>query len=134
MILLRRLLGDVLRRQRQRQGRTLREVSAAARVSLGYLSEVERGQKEASSELLSAICDALDVRMSEVMREVSDELSLAELAAAATVPEPVRQQVVREPVRAVLEPVPVGVPAVPGDRMSSLAKTAGANAVDVVAA
>jgi transcriptional regulator with XRE-family HTH domain len=83
MILLRRLLGDVLRRQRQRQGRTLREVSAAARVSLGYLSEVERGQKEASSELLSAICDALDVRMSEVMREVSDELSLAELAAMA---------------------------------------------------
>ena len=80
MILLRRLLGDVLRRQRQRQGRTLREVSSSARVSLGYLSEVERGQKEASSELLSAICDALDVRMSELMREVSDELALAELA------------------------------------------------------
>ncbi|NYI03065.1 helix-turn-helix domain-containing protein [Allostreptomyces psammosilenae] len=79
MILLRRLLGDVLRRQRQRQGRTLREVSAAARVSLGYLSEVERGQKEASSELLAAICEALDVRMSEVMRSVSDELALAEL-------------------------------------------------------
>ena len=83
MILLRRLLGDVLRRQRQRQGRTLREVSSSARVSLGYLSEVERGQKEASSELLSAICDALDVRMSELMREVSDELSLAELAESA---------------------------------------------------
>ncbi|MEU3711821.1 helix-turn-helix domain-containing protein [Streptomyces catenulae] len=94
MILLRRLLGDVLRRQRQRQGRTLREVSSSARVSLGYLSEVERGQKEASSELLSSICDALDVRMSELMREVSDELALAELAqsAAATdpVPAPVR--------------------------------------------
>jgi transcriptional regulator with XRE-family HTH domain len=78
MILLRRLLGDVLRRQRQRQGRTLREVSAAARVSLGYLSEVERGQKEASSELLASICGALDVPMSTVMREVSDELALAE--------------------------------------------------------
>ena len=91
MILLRRLLGDVLRRQRQRQGRTLREVSSSARVSLGYLSEVERGQKEASSELLAAICDALDVRMSELMREVSDELALAELAqsAAATPSEPV---------------------------------------------
>src|SRR3954462_229111 len=91
MILLRRLLGDVLRRQRQRQGRTLREVSSTARVSLGYLSEVEGGQKEASSELLSAICDALDVRMSELMREVSDELALAELAqsAAATPSEPV---------------------------------------------
>jgi Helix-turn-helix domain len=79
MILLRRLLGDVLRRQRQRQGRTLREVSAAARVSLGYLSEVERGQKEASSELLASICDALGVRMSELMSEVSDELEVAEL-------------------------------------------------------
>src|SRR5215204_1088291 len=78
MILLRRLLGDVLRRQRQRQGRTLREVSAAARVSLGYLSEVERGQKEASSELLASICGALDVPLSIVMREVSDELAHAE--------------------------------------------------------
>jgi transcriptional regulator with XRE-family HTH domain len=83
MILLRRLLGDVLRRQRQRQGRTLREVSSSARVSLGYLSEVERGQKEASSELLSAICDALELRMSELLREVSDELALAELAESA---------------------------------------------------
>jgi transcriptional regulator with XRE-family HTH domain len=82
MILLRRLLGDVLRRKRQRQGRTLREVSTAARVSLGYLSEVERGQKEASSELLASICDALGVRMSELLREVSDELAVVELAHA----------------------------------------------------
>ena len=82
MIVLRRLLGDVLRRQRQRQARTLREVSAAARVSLGYLSEVERGQKEASSELLASICDALGVRMSEVFREVSDQLALAEISTA----------------------------------------------------
>lgn len=82
MILLRRLLGDVLRRKRQRQGRTLREVSTAARVSLGYLSEVERGQKEASSELLASICDALGVRMSELLREVSDELVVVELAHA----------------------------------------------------
>src|SRR4029079_17925772 len=89
MILLRRLLGDVLRRQRQRQGRTLREVSSSARVSLGYLSEVERGQKEASSELLSAICDALDVRMSQVMREGSDELAVHELAQSAAATEPV---------------------------------------------
>ena len=59
--LLREVLGDVLRRARTKQGRTLREVSDAARVSLGYLSEVERGRKEASSELLSAICAALDV-------------------------------------------------------------------------
>jgi transcriptional regulator with XRE-family HTH domain len=79
MVLLRHLLGDALRRLRLRQGRTLREVSAAARVSLGYLSEVERGQKEASSELLAAICSALRIPMSQVFREVSDNFALAEL-------------------------------------------------------
>lgn len=83
MVLLRHLLGDVLRRLRQRQGRTLREVSADARVSLGYLSEVERGQKEASSELLSSICGALGVPLSQVLREVSDQMALAELQEAA---------------------------------------------------
>ena len=80
MIVLRRVLGDELRRRRQDQGRTLREVSAAARVSLGYLSEVERGQKEASSELLAAICGALEVPLSDVLRSVSDEVALVELA------------------------------------------------------
>jgi transcriptional regulator with XRE-family HTH domain len=79
MVLLRHLLGDVLRRLRLRQGRTLREVSAAARVSLGYLSEVERGQKEASSQLLAAICTALRIPLSQVFREVSDNFALAEL-------------------------------------------------------
>jgi transcriptional regulator with XRE-family HTH domain len=79
MVLLRHLLGDVLRRLRLRQGRTLREVSAAARVSLGYLSEVERGQKEASSELLAAICSALGIPLSQVFREISDNFALAEL-------------------------------------------------------
>src|SRR5664280_285353 len=78
MALLRRLIGDALRAQRLRQNRTLREVSAAARVSLGYLSEVERGQKEASSELLASICEALDVPMSIVLREVSDRVAVAE--------------------------------------------------------
>lgn len=90
MILLRQLLGDVLRRLRVRQGRTLREVSTLARVSLGYLSEVERGQKEASSELLASICGALGVPLSQVLREVSDQFALAELQAApvlADVPE-----------------------------------------------
>src|SRR4051812_41478878 len=80
MVVLRRLLGDVLRRTRQRQERTLREVSSSARVSLGYLSEVERGQKEASSELLASICDALGVPLSTVLRQVSDDLALRELA------------------------------------------------------
>ncbi|MEU6085037.1 helix-turn-helix transcriptional regulator [Streptomyces sp. NPDC047108] len=127
MILLRRLLGDVLRRQRQRQGRTLREVSSSARVSLGYLSEVERGQKEASSELLSAICDALDVRMSQVMREVSDELSLAELAESAAASE-----TVPAPMRPMFNPVSVtSVTGVPEERVTIKAP---AEAVDVVAA
>ncbi|MGH8894064.1 MAG: helix-turn-helix domain-containing protein [Actinomycetes bacterium] len=87
MVLLRRLLGDVLREHRREQGRTLREVSAAARVSLGYLSEVERGQKEASSELLASICDALELPLSRVLRDVSDNLALAEQL--ESVPEPV---------------------------------------------
>ncbi|MFD1656851.1 helix-turn-helix domain-containing protein [Streptomyces caeni] len=125
MILLRRLLGDVLRRQRQRQGRTLREVSSTARVSLGYLSEVERGQKEASSELLSAICDALDVRMSELMREVSDELALAELAQSAAAAEPVPAPVRRPMLNS------VSVTGVPPERVTIKAPT---EAVDVVAA
>jgi transcriptional regulator with XRE-family HTH domain len=86
MAVLRRLIGDALRRERLAQQRTLREVSSAARVSLGYLSEVERGQKEASSELLAAICDALDVPLSRVLREVSDDLALAELAVVAALP------------------------------------------------
>ena len=77
-MVLRTLLGDALREQRLRQHRTLREVSGAARVSLGYLSEVERGQKEASSELLASICRALGVRLSDVLREVSEELSVLE--------------------------------------------------------
>ena len=92
MVLLRHLLGDALRRLRLRQGRTLREVSAAARVSLGYLSEVERGQKEASSELLGSICSALGTPLSQVLREVSDNFALAELQS-----EPVLTAV-REPV------------------------------------
>jgi len=75
---LRTLIGEALRTTRLRQDRTLREVSAAARVSLGYLSEVERGQKEASSELLASICRALGVRLSDVLREVSESLSVLE--------------------------------------------------------
>ena len=82
MVLLRRILGDTLRAQRLAQQRTLREVSTAAKVSLGYLSEVERGQKEASSELLSSICDALGVPLSEVLRDVSDVLEVAETVPA----------------------------------------------------
>src|ERR1700754_3977822 len=78
LVLLRRVIGDALRARRQGQHRTLREVSTAANVSLGYLSEIERGQKEASSELLSSICDALDTQLSQLLREASDTLALAE--------------------------------------------------------
>ena len=77
MGVLRQVVGEELRRRRMDQGRTLRDVSTSARVSLGYLSEVERGQKEASSELLAAICGALEVPLSEVMRSVSDNVARA---------------------------------------------------------
>ena len=78
MVVLRQVVGDELRRRRMDQGRTLRDVSTAARVSLGYLSEVERGQKEASSELLASICDALEVPLSPVLHRVSQRVAVAE--------------------------------------------------------
>jgi transcriptional regulator with XRE-family HTH domain len=90
MVLLRQEIGDVLRDTRQQQGRTLREVSSSARVSLGYLSEVERGQKEASSELLASICGALEVPLSSVLKSVSHRVALAEgLAMGVEVPDTV---------------------------------------------
>jgi len=82
--LLREVIGDVLRRARTEQGRTLREVSDSARVSLGYLSEVERGRKEASSELLSAICGALDVPLSRVLSDAGDQMAGQESAEFAS--------------------------------------------------
>ena len=78
MVLLRQEIGDVLRDNRRQQGRTLREVSSMARVSLGYLSEVERGQKEASSELIASICGALEMPLSSVMRDVAERVAAAE--------------------------------------------------------
>ncbi len=102
MILLRRLLGDVLRRSRQHQSRTLREVSTSARVSLGYLSEIERGQKEASSEMLESICGALNLPLSSVLREVSDGLATAETIAGHREPvaDPAGAKRVADPVGA----------------------------------
>jgi transcriptional regulator with XRE-family HTH domain len=76
--LLREVIGDVLRRARLSQGRTLREVSDDARVSLGYLSEVERGRKEASSELLGAICGALEVPLSRVLSDAGESMQRRE--------------------------------------------------------
>lgn len=82
MVLLREELGDVLRDARRAQGRTLRDISATASVSLGYLSEIERGEKEASSELLASICTALGMPMSLVLTEVAQRADRAERASA----------------------------------------------------
>ena len=97
VIVLRHEIGEVLRDIRQRQGRTLREVSHSARVSLGCLSEVERGQKEASSELLASICVALEIPLSQMLREVSDRLAAAEgLNVPDTVPNELSEEFRRE--------------------------------------
>jgi transcriptional regulator with XRE-family HTH domain len=80
MILLRESVGQALRTARTEQSRTLRDVAREARVSLGYLSEVERGQKEASSELLNAICDALGLTLGSLMAEVAREITSTETA------------------------------------------------------
>jgi transcriptional regulator with XRE-family HTH domain len=79
VILLREQIGASLRRRRLDQGRTLRQVSQDARVSLGYLSEVERGQKEASSELLAAICTALELRLSDLLLQVTSQVEKDEI-------------------------------------------------------
>ena len=97
MTLLRIEIGDALRTARRRQGRTLREVSSDARVSLGYLSEIERGQKEASSELLASICGALDMPVSILLRDVSDRFALDEgVAIPDTVPVELSRRVLSE--------------------------------------
>lgn len=82
--LLRESVGEVLRQARTSQDRTLREVSDAARVSLGYLSEVERGRKEASSELLNAICAALEIPLSAVLFDAGNRMARAERAGTVT--------------------------------------------------
>jgi transcriptional regulator with XRE-family HTH domain len=89
MVLFRRLLGDVLRSARMQRGMTLRELSAEARVSLGYISEIERGQKEASSELLASLCQAMDLPLSDVLRDVADAVSIEEAAMGVVVSAPI---------------------------------------------
>lgn len=85
MILLREELGEVLREARTSQGRTLRQVSSQASISLGYLSELERGEKEASSELLASVCTALGVPLSGVLAEVAARVARAEERSAPVV-------------------------------------------------
>ncbi|KUP98627.1 helix-turn-helix domain-containing protein [Thermobifida cellulosilytica] len=86
--LLRHLIGDALRRVRQERGLTLREVSEAAQVSLAYLSEIERGRKEPSSEVLAAVYRALDLRLADLIGEVADQLSTVSAPTPAPVPAP----------------------------------------------
>lgn len=87
-VLLREAVGERLRRARTAQSRTLRDVSRAARVSLGYLSEVERGRKEASSELLASICGALDLPLPELLVTVAGDLDGSGSVLPTTVVEP----------------------------------------------
>jgi transcriptional regulator with XRE-family HTH domain len=88
VVLMRHEIGDVLRDFRQQKGATLRQVSSKASVALGYLSEVERGQKEASSEILASIADALGISLSVILHEVSDRLSVFEqILPSSTVPD-----------------------------------------------
>ena len=106
MVLLRKVIGDALRARRLSQHRTLREVSTAANVSLGYLSEIERGHKEASSELLASICDALGAPLSEMLGEVSATFALAE-----QMEEAFAESVAAQRPRELATSVPAGVPA-----------------------
>ncbi|WP_330229546.1 helix-turn-helix transcriptional regulator [Nocardia sp. NBC_00508] len=112
MTLLREAIGDSLRRARLAQNRTLREVSTSARVSLGYLSEVERGRKEASSELLAAICEALDVPLSRVLWDVSTIMAGADgLPAASSADEAAAAPAAAEPEESAAEPAASAEPA-----------------------
>lgn len=91
MVLVRHEIGEVLRDIRMSKRQTLRQVAARAAVALGYLSEIERGQKEVSSELLFSIAEALDVPISQIMREVSDRLAAHE---GITIPDTVPVELV----------------------------------------
>jgi transcriptional regulator with XRE-family HTH domain len=95
-VLLREAIGDRLRHARTNQRRTLRDISRAARVSLGYLSEVERGQKEASSELLASICQALDLPLGELLHKVAADVSALDNVEVAPVDERIVEGTPRE--------------------------------------
>lgn len=94
MVLVRQEIGEVLRDVRLQKGRTLRQVASRASVALGYLSEVERGQKEASSEILASVAEALDTPISMIMREVGDRLAVVEGLSA--VPDTLPDELVAE--------------------------------------
>ncbi len=121
MVLLRKVIGDALRARRLSQHRTLRDVSTAANVSLGYLSEIERGHKEASSELLGAVCDALGAELSDMLTDVAAAVALAEqieslsvgsaapVPATATPAAPSSEPASEQTIEPAAEPTPVAV-------------------------
>ncbi len=97
MVLMRHEIGDVLRDFRLQRGQTLRQVAGRANVALGYLSEIERGQKEASSEVLASIADALGTPLSAVLIEVGQRLSVFEqLSPVSSVPDTLPDEFLRE--------------------------------------
>ncbi|MGR0319951.1 helix-turn-helix domain-containing protein [Agromyces sp. GXS1127] len=96
MVLVRQEIGDVLRDFRLQKGRTLRQVASKASVALGYLSEVERGQKEASSEILASVADALDTPISVIMHEVGDRIAVLEGLNTPSVPDSLPDELVAE--------------------------------------
>src|SRR5690606_36754571 len=96
MVLVRQEIGDVLRDFRLQKAMTLRQVAGRASVALGYLSEVERGQKEASSEILASVADALDIPLSVIMHEVGDRLAVLEGEFESVVPDTLPADLVAE--------------------------------------
>ena len=121
------MLGDVLRRIRLEQGRTLADVARAARVSMPYLSELERGRKEASSEVLAAICDALRIELSDLLAEVGRDLVDRRAAARQVIRlGAIRRAAVGRAARlaAGRRPVPAGRVSPPLSRLSGLSSGA----------
>ena len=108
--LLRTTLGQILRRARREQGRTLADVARAARVSMPYLSELERGRKEASSEVLAAVCDALRIELSDLLAEAGRHFA-AERARRALIEERARRKERAGELPADITERPAGIPA-----------------------
>lgn len=128
---MREAIGNSLRTARTGRRRTLREVSRRARVSLGYLSEVERGRKEASSELLAAICEALDIALAELLTDAAGALVAAAPAVGAHLVRPagLRHADLRlageaPPLSGPVPVVPVPIVPVPGNRPQPVARVA----------
>ena len=85
-MLLRDAIGSTIRRLRLERAKTLRELARESTVSLPYLSEIERGRKEASSEILATLARSLDVPLESIMHEASDRLQVTELASLLELP------------------------------------------------